>query len=87
MRMGSLISMCSFSSKENTSARITDSSTWSPHHGQRTSIRTYRELNPAPTSSPTSTRTEIQSNGENSRSTVEVLEEAANRLMTRMPRH
>ncbi|ALK03511.1 AC4 [Whitefly-associated begomovirus 6] len=84
--MGSLISMCSYSSKGNTSARITDCSTWSPHPGQHISIRTYRELNRAPTSSPTSTRTEIQWNGENSRSTGEVLEEAANRLMTRMPR-
>nr|AMW87009.1 silencing suppressor [Sida golden yellow vein virus] len=84
--MGILISMCSYSSKENTSARITDSSIWSPQPGQHISIQTYRELNPAPTSSPTSTRTETHWNGENSRSTGEVLEEAANRLMTHMPR-
>nr|AHW57436.1 AC4 [Jatropha mosaic virus] len=86
MRMGSLISMCSYSSKENTNARITDSSIWSPQPGQHISIRTYRELNPAPTSSPTSTRTETQLNGESSRSTADLLEEAANRLMTRMQR-
>nr|AHM63706.1 C4 [Jatropha mosaic virus] len=86
MKMGSLISMCSYSSRGNTSARITDSSIWSPHPGQHISIRTYRELNPAPTSSPTSTRTEIQSNGEISRSTPDLLEEAANLLMIHMPR-
>ncbi|CAQ55763.1 AC4 protein [Tobacco mottle leaf curl virus] len=86
MRMGSLISTCLSNSKASTSARITDSSTWSPHLGQHISIRTFRELNRAPTSSPTSTRTEIHWNGESSRSTEEVLEEAANRLTTRMPR-
>ncbi|ADN84049.1 AC4 protein [Rhynchosia rugose golden mosaic virus-[Cuba:Camaguey:171:2009]] len=84
--MGSLISMCSYSSRENTSARITDSSIWSPQPGQHISIRTYRELNPAPTSSPTSTRTEIHWNGENSRSTEDLLEEASSLLMIHMPR-
>nr|ALC76563.1 AC4 protein [Tobacco yellow crinkle virus] len=86
MRMGSLISMCSYSSKENTTARITDYSIWSPQPGQHISIRTYRELNQAPTSSPTSTRTEIPCNGEISRSTAEVLEEAANQPTIHMPR-
>nr|CCH63346.1 AC4 [Sida yellow mottle virus] len=86
MKMGSLISMCSYNSRESSSARITDSSIWSPQLGQHISIRTFRELNPAPTSSPTSTRTEIHWNGENSKSTVEVLEEAANQLTTHMPR-
>ncbi|ADR77535.1 AC4 [Sida golden mosaic Liguanea virus-[Jamaica:1:2008]] len=84
--MGILISTCSYSLKENTSARITDSSIWSPQPGQHISIQTYRELNPAPTSSPTSTRTATHWNGGNSRSTGEVLEEAANRLTTHMPR-
>ncbi|ACI43935.1 AC4 protein [Tobacco yellow crinkle virus] len=84
--MGSLISMCSYNSKGNIHARITDSSTWSPQPGQHISIRTYRELNLAPTSSPTSTRTEIHCNGEISRSTAEVLEEAANLLTIHMPR-
>nr|AMW87003.1 silencing suppressor [Sida golden yellow vein virus] len=84
--MGILISMCSYSSKENTSARITDSSIWSPQPGQHISIQTYRELNPAPTSSPTSTRTETHWNGGNSRSTGEVLEEAAKQLTTHMPK-
>nr|WBG54222.1 AC4 protein [Abutilon mosaic virus] len=84
--MGSLISMCSYSSKANTNARITDSSIWSPQPGQHISIQTYRELNPAPTSSPTSTRTEIQLNGENSRSTADLAGEANRLLMIHMPR-
>nr|AOV62476.1 C4 protein [Malvastrum bright yellow mosaic virus] len=84
--MGSLISMCSYSSKASSTARITDSSILSPQPGQHISIRTYRELNPAPTSSPTSIRTEIQSNGENSRSTGDLLEEVNNLLTTHMPK-
>nr|AOV62458.1 C4 protein [Malvastrum bright yellow mosaic virus]AOV62464.1 C4 protein [Malvastrum bright yellow mosaic virus]AOV62470.1 C4 protein [Malvastrum bright yellow mosaic virus] len=84
--MGSLISMCSYNSKASTTARITDSSIWSPQPGQHISIRTYRELNRAPMSSPTSTRTEIQSNGENSRSTADLLGEVSNLLTTHMPR-
>ncbi|QTJ62764.1 C4 protein [Tomato interveinal yellowing virus] len=84
--MGSLISMCSSSSKGNTSARITDSSTWYPQPGQHISIRTFRGLSRAPTSSPTSTRMETQLNGENSRSTAEVLEAAARMLTTQLPR-
>ncbi|AAC05155.1 AC4 [Sida golden mosaic virus] len=84
--MGSLISMCSYSSKGNTSARITDSSIWSPQPGQHISIQTYRELNPAPTSSLTSTRTVIQWNGESSRSTADQLEEASRLLMIHMQR-
>ncbi|ADV15513.1 AC4 protein [Sida mosaic Bolivia virus 1] len=80
--MGSLISTSSSSSKGSSNARITDSSTWSPKPGQRISIRTFRELNHRPTSSPTSTKTAIPSNGENSRSTGEVLEEVAKQLTT-----
>ncbi|AFQ93634.1 AC4 protein [Datura leaf distortion virus] len=84
--MGILISTCSSNSKENTSARIIDSSIWSPHPGQHISIRTFRELNPAPTSSPTSTKMEIQLNGENSRSTADLLEEVSSQLTIHMPR-
>nr|AGV02066.1 AC4 protein [Okra leaf curl virus-[India:Mau:2012]]AHX25698.1 C4 protein [Bhendi yellow vein mosaic virus]QFR98249.1 AC4 [Okra enation leaf curl virus] len=62
--MGNLICTCSSSSRANTSARISDSSTWSPQAGQYISIRTFRELNQAQMSSPTSTRTETPSNGE-----------------------
>ncbi|AJG06145.1 C4 [Tomato latent virus] len=85
--MGSLISMCSSSSRESTTARITDSSIWCPQPGQHISIRTYRELNPAPTSSPMSRRTGTQSNGECSRSTEEVLGAVSKQLMTQPPRH
>nr|QCI56079.1 AC4 [Rhynchosia golden mosaic virus] len=87
MKMGNLIYTCSYSSKENSSARITDSSTWYPQPGQHISIRTYRELNPAPTSSPTSTRMETQLNGESSKSTADLLEEVSNLLMTHTQRH
>ncbi|ABG26028.1 AC4 protein [Spilanthes yellow vein virus] len=79
--MGALISTCLFNSRGNTSARINDSSTLYPQPGQHISIRTYRELNQAPMSSPISTRTETHWNGENSRSTEGVLEEA-NRILT-----
>nr|CBA18104.1 AC4 protein [Sida micrantha mosaic virus] len=80
--MGSHISTCLYSSKGNTSARIRDSSIWCPRPGQYISIRTFRELNQRPTSSPTSARTGTQSTGEISRSTEEVLEEVARQLTT-----
>nr|QSS76771.1 C4 protein [Tomato curly stunt virus] len=85
--MGALISTCLSNSKANTSARINDSSTWYPQPGQHISIRTFRELSRAPTSSPTSTRMEIQSNGAISRSTDDLLEEVNRLLMTQPPRH
>nr|AQT01405.1 AC4 protein [Sida micrantha mosaic virus] len=80
--MGSHISTCLYSSKGSSSARIRDSSTWCPRPGQYISIRTFRELNQRPTSSPTSTRTETLSSGGNSKSTVEVLEAVAKQLTT-----
>nr|ALO02563.1 C4 [Chayote yellow mosaic virus]ALO02569.1 C4 [Chayote yellow mosaic virus]ALO02575.1 C4 [Chayote yellow mosaic virus]ALO02581.1 C4 [Chayote yellow mosaic virus]ALO02599.1 C4 [Chayote yellow mosaic virus] len=86
-KMGNLICMPSFSSRANTSAKISDSSIWSPQIEQHISIRTFRELNRAPTSSPTSTRTVIASNGASSRSTDVVLEAAARKLMTQPQRH
>ncbi|QCE30492.1 AC4 [Passion fruit leaf curl virus] len=79
--MGLLTCMFSYNSKENTSAKTTDSSTWYPQPDQHISIRTFRELNPAPTSSPTSTRTETPSNGENSRSMEDLHEEVNRQLM------
>nr|ACN51277.1 AC4 [Bhendi yellow vein mosaic virus] len=85
--MGNLIFTCSSSSKENTSARIRDSSTWSPQTGQHISIQTFRELNPAPTSSPISTRTEIPLNGGNSRSTADLQGEDNNQPMTLTRQH
>ncbi|AGS12472.1 AC4 protein [Pouzolzia mosaic Guangdong virus] len=84
--MGLLISTCYYSSKANTTARIRDSSTWSPQQGQHISIRTFRELNQAPMSSPTSTKMETPLNGVSSRLTDEVLEEAARLLTTHVQR-
>nr|CDI44965.1 C4 [Cotton leaf curl Gezira virus] len=83
--MGNHICMRSFSSKGSTSARITDSSIWSPQAGQHISIRTFRELNPALTSSPTSIRTETPSSGESFRSTVDLQEEDNRQPMTLTP--
>nr|WOR75547.1 AC4 protein [Tomato leaf curl New Delhi virus]WOR75552.1 AC4 protein [Tomato leaf curl New Delhi virus] len=56
--MGLRISMFSSNSKANSSARITDSSTWFPQVGRHISIRTFRELNRHRTSRHTSTKTE-----------------------------
>nr|UOF93270.1 AC4 protein [Chayote yellow mosaic virus] len=84
--MGNLICMPSFSLRANTSAKISDSSIWSPQLDQHISIQTFRELSRVPTSSPTSRRTVIASSGESSRSTDVVLEAAAIRLMTQPPR-
>ncbi|AAR89452.1 C4 protein [Tomato leaf curl Mali virus] len=85
--MGNIISTCLSNSRVNTTAQINDSSTWYPQPGQHISIRMYRELNPAPTSSPISIRTETLSNGENSKLTADLLEEAAKQLTTQPPRH
>uniref|UniRef100_Q8B5S8 AC4 protein n=1 Tax=Tomato leaf curl New Delhi virus - [PkT1/8] TaxID=270143 RepID=Q8B5S8_9GEMI len=56
--MGLRISMFSSNSKGNSSAKITDSSTWFPQAGQHISIRTFRELNQRRTLKSTSTKTE-----------------------------
>ncbi|AXU38899.1 regulatory protein [Hollyhock yellow vein virus] len=85
--MGNLIFTCSSSSRGNTSARISDSSTWCPQAGQYISIQTFRELNPAPTSSPISTRTETPSNGESFRSMEDLQEEDNRQQMMLTPRH
>ncbi|ACQ57340.1 AC4 [Malvastrum yellow mosaic Helshire virus] len=84
--MGSLISMCSCSSKASSTARITDSSTWCPQPGQHLSIQTFRELGRAPMSSPMSRKTVTPSNGECSRSTEEVLVAVSRQLMMQPPR-
>ncbi|AAO15926.1 AC4 [Tomato yellow leaf curl Kanchanaburi virus] len=84
--MGALISMCSFNSKGNSSAKITDSSTWFPQPDQHISIQMFRELNQAPTSSPIWRRTEIQLNGENSRLMEDLLEADNNPPMTHTQR-
>nr|ARI21953.1 AC4 [Cotton leaf curl Multan virus]ARR96777.1 AC4 [Cotton leaf curl Multan virus]ARR96784.1 AC4 [Cotton leaf curl Multan virus]ARR96791.1 AC4 [Cotton leaf curl Multan virus]QCY72094.1 AC4 protein [Cotton leaf curl Multan virus] len=85
--MGLLTCMFSSSSNGNSSARICDSSTWSPQAGQHISIRTYRELNPAPTSNPTSRRTGTFSTGGNFRSTEGQQEEGNRQPMTLTPQH
>nr|ASD55000.1 C4 protein [Squash leaf curl Philippines virus] len=85
--MGLRISTFLSSSRGSSSAQITDSSTWYPQPGQHISIRTFRELNPAPMSSPISTRMETPLNGENSRSTAEVLEAVSSLLTTLPQRH
>uniref|UniRef100_Q0VKH1 AC4 protein n=1 Tax=Tomato leaf curl New Delhi virus-[Multan:Luffa] TaxID=394337 RepID=Q0VKH1_9GEMI len=56
--MGLRISIFSSNSKENSNAKITDSSTWFPQVGQHISIRTFRELNQRQMSRNTSTKTE-----------------------------
>nr|ARQ32448.1 C4 protein [Squash leaf curl Philippines virus] len=86
--MGALISTFLSSSRGSSCAQITDSSTWCPQSRfQHISIRTFRELNPAPMSSPISTRVETPLNGENSRSTAEVLEAVSSLLTTLPQRH
>ncbi|AAK64536.1 C4 [Cotton leaf curl Gezira virus-[Sida]] len=83
--MANLIYMRFSSSKGSSSAKIRDSSTWSPQIDQHISIQTFRELNPAPTSSPTSTRMETHWNGENSRLTEDLQEEDSRPPMTLTP--
>ncbi|CDR32578.1 C4 protein [Hollyhock yellow vein mosaic Islamabad virus] len=75
--MGNLIFTCSYSSMGSTSARTNDSSTSYPQPGQHISIRTFRELNQARTSSPIWRRTETPSTGESFRS-MEDLQEGDN---------
>nr|UZM28753.2 AC4 [Sida angular mosaic virus] len=85
--MGNLTSIFSYNSKGKCKSQITDCSIWCPLPGQHISIQTFRELNRAPTSSPMSRRTGTPSSGENSRSTVEVLEAVPKQLTTQPPRH
>nr|AGE92369.1 AC4 protein [Ramie mosaic virus] len=65
--MGALTSMFSFNSRGNTNARITDSSTWYPQPGRHISIRTFRELSPAPMSKNIWRKTATPPNGESFR--------------------
>nr|CCH15226.1 C4 protein [Cotton leaf curl Gezira virus] len=83
--MGNLIYTCSSSSKANSTAKIRDSSTWYPQIDQHISIQTFRELNQAPTSSPTSKRMETHWNGENSRSTEDLHVGVSSQPMTLTP--
>nr|AFB81528.1 C4 protein [Cotton leaf curl Rajasthan virus] len=85
--MGLLTCMFSSSSKENSRPKKGDSSTWSRQAGQHIFIQTYRELNPAPTSNPTSRRTGTFSTGGNFRSTEGQQEEDNKQPMTLTPQH
>ncbi|AAM78603.1 AC4 [Potato yellow mosaic virus-[Guadeloupe]] len=85
--MGNLISTFLSSSKGNSTAQITDCSIWCPRPGQHISIRTFRELNRAPMSNPTSRKTGTVSNGDCSRLTEEVLEADSRHQTTQLPRH
>nr|ASD55034.1 C4 protein [Squash leaf curl Philippines virus] len=83
--MGALISTFLSSSRGSSCAQITDSSTWCPQSRfQHISIRTFRELNPAPMSSPISTKVETPLNGGNSGPTVNVIRAVTN-LLTTLP--
>nr|QES95394.1 AC4 protein [Okra enation leaf curl virus] len=84
--MGNLIFTCSSSSRGNTSARIIDSSTWSPQAGQYISIQTFRELKPPPMSKPTWTKTETSLIMEFSKSMEDQLEEVTKLPTTHTPR-
>nr|APP87688.1 HAP/C4 [Grapevine geminivirus A]ASJ80964.1 HAP/C4 [Grapevine geminivirus A] len=84
--MGNRICMHCFNSRGNSRRQINDSSTWYPQADQHISIQTFRELNPRPTSSPISRRTEMSSPGESFRSTADHLEEVCNRLTMLMQR-
>nr|UBR90627.1 AC4 protein [Cnidoscolus mosaic leaf deformation virus] len=84
--MGNLTSMCSFNSKENTTARIRGSSISSPQLGQHISIRTFRELRAPQTLRPMWRKTETSLIMEFSKSTADLLEEVSNLPTTHMPR-
>nr|BBH51535.1 symptom determinant protein [Tomato leaf curl Uganda virus] len=84
--MGNLICMPLFNSKESSIVPINDYSTSYPQAGQHISIRTFRELNPAPTSSPIWIRTETPSTGESFRSMEDLQEEDSNQPTTLTPK-
>nr|AEA76807.1 AC4 protein [Tomato leaf curl Joydebpur virus-India [India/Kolkata/Chilli/2007]] len=84
--MGNLIYTCSSNSRENSNAKITDSSTSFPHPGQHISIRTFRELRALQMSRPMWKKTETSLILEFSRSMADQLEEVSNLPTTHMPR-
>nr|QBO66548.1 AC4 protein [Papaya leaf crumple virus] len=85
--MGNLIFTCSSSSKENTSAKITGSSTWYPQPGQHISIRTFRELSAGQVSSPISRRMETPSTGVSFRSMGDLQVEDNRQPVMLQPKH
>nr|QIH45335.1 C4 protein [Emilia yellow vein virus]QIH45342.1 C4 protein [Emilia yellow vein virus]QIH45349.1 C4 protein [Emilia yellow vein virus]QIH45356.1 C4 protein [Emilia yellow vein virus]QIH45363.1 C4 protein [Emilia yellow vein virus] len=86
MKMGLLTCMFSSNSKENSNAKIKDSSTSYPQIGQHISIRTFRELKAQQMSKPTWRKTETSLIMEFSKSMEDQLEEVANLQTTHMPR-
>nr|AGD98551.1 AC4 protein [Sida yellow mosaic virus] len=82
--MGALTSMCLSSSKGNTTARTTGSSTSSPLPGQHISIRTFRELRARQTLKNTWRKTETSLILEFSKSIHDQLEEVAKLPTIRM---
>ncbi|ALK27184.1 AC4 protein [Melochia yellow mosaic virus] len=85
--MESHTSMCCFNLRGKSKSQIIDCSIYLTHNDRLSFTPTSRELNRAPMSSLTSTRTETPLNGVNSKSTAEVLEEVNKRLMMLPPRH
>nr|AJE24825.1 AC4 protein [Tomato leaf curl Joydebpur virus] len=84
--MGNLIYTCSSNLRENSNAKITDSSTSFPQPGQHISIRTFRELRALQMSKPMWRKTETSLILEFSRSMADQLEEVSNLPTTHMPR-
>ncbi|ACA21819.1 AC4 protein [Tomato leaf curl Joydebpur virus-[India:Amadalavalasa1:Kenaf:2007]] len=84
--MGNLIYTCSSNLRENSNAKITDSSTSFPQPGQHISIRTFRELRALQMSKPMWRKTETSLILEFSRSMADLLEEVSNLPTTHMPR-
>ncbi|ADG36419.1 AC4 protein [Soybean chlorotic blotch virus] len=83
--MGSHISMCCCNSKVNSPSKILDCSTLSRERLLMCSTQTYKELNPAPTSSPTSTKTATPCHGESFRSMEDRVVEVSNLRTTLTP--
>ncbi|UTQ10240.1 AC4 [Hyptis golden mosaic virus] len=84
--MGSLISMCSFNSKGNISARTISSSTSSLQQDQHISTQTFSVLRARQTSKPIWRKTRTSLTLEFSKSTADQLEEVSNLPTIRMPR-
>ncbi|ACJ03826.1 AC4 protein [Chilli leaf curl virus] len=84
--MGNLIYTCSSNLRENSNAKITDSSTSFPQPGQHISIRTFRELRALQMSKPMWRKTETSLILGFSRSMADLLEEVSNLPTTHMPR-
>nr|QPN02369.1 Symptom Development [Tomato yellow leaf curl Thailand virus] len=86
MKMGLLTCISSSNSKENSSAKTTDSSTSHPQPGQHISIRTFRELKAQQMLKHTWIKTETCLIMEFSKSMEDRLEEVVKLQTTHMPR-